>query len=59
MECFPTIGRNANYCYSDHWGKDKSITFKYYKNGFDDLFINDIYQYKNDKFIPKIKSYNA
>ncbi|MEA3353445.1 MAG: hypothetical protein U9Q33_06500 [Campylobacterota bacterium] len=51
-----TIGENANYCYSDHWTKDKSIVFKYYKNGFDDIFKNSIYLYENNKFVPKIKS---
>lgn len=50
------IGKNANYCYSDHWDKDKSVAFKYYKNGFDDIFIDYIYQYKDDKFIQKVKS---
>jgi len=48
--------RNGKKDYKDRWDKGYKINFRCYDDGFDDVFINDIYQYEDDKFIPKIKS---
>ncbi|MEA2049813.1 MAG: hypothetical protein U9O56_03705 [Campylobacterota bacterium] len=46
--------------YRSRW-KDKDnppINFKYYEDGFDDVFIDETYKYEDDKFIPKVKNAN-